>query len=141
MGSDPIVVGQTSSIRRFVTMEMVRAFAELVGDTNPVHLDEEYAASTRFERPVIHGALASAFISTVLGTRLPGPGCIYLGQTTRYLAPIYPGEPFTVTVHVLSIRADKPIVTLRTVCTKDDGVVAIDGEAVVLVPWQSAGSL
>lgn len=125
-------LGETASRSMTVTEAEIRAFADAVGDRNPLHLDPQFASRTRFGRPIAHGMLAASLISAVLGTQLPGPGTIYLRQTLEFKEPVYPGDVLTATVTVIRIREDKPVVTLRTVCTKADGTVAVDGEAVVL---------
>jgi 3-hydroxybutyryl-CoA dehydratase len=126
-------VGDTASLTKTITDADIHAFAELSGDRNPIHLDDEYAANTRFGRRIAHGMLAASLISTVLGTELPGIGTVYLSQTTQFLAPVYPGDTVTARVTVRKIRDDKPIVTLETICENQRGEVLIKGEAVVLV--------
>ena len=125
--------GDKASRTRTITDEMIRAYADVTGDTNPVHLDDEYAASTRFGRRIAHGMIAAGLISATLANDLPGPGTVYLSQKLKFKAPVYPGDEITATVEVRSVRTDKPIVTLATVCTNQDGEVVLDGEAVVLV--------
>src|SRR5574339_497489 len=125
--------GDTASRVTTVTDEMIRAFAGLTGDTNPVHLDDTYAASTRFGRRIAHGMIAAGRISATLANDLPGPGTVYLSQTLQFKAPIYLGDTITARVEVKSIRPDKPIVTLTTTCTNQDEVVVLEGEAVVLI--------
>jgi 3-hydroxybutyryl-CoA dehydratase len=115
-----------------ITDEIVRGFAELTGDTNPVHLDEQYAASTRFGRRIAHGMIAAGVISATLANDLPGPGTVYLDQSLQFKAPVFLDDTVTATVKVLTVRDDKPIVTLETVCTNQDGEVVLEGEAVVL---------
>jgi 3-hydroxybutyryl-CoA dehydratase len=126
-------VGDTASLTKTITDADIRAFAELSGDRNPIHLDDEYAATTRFGRRIAHGMLAASLISTVLGTELPGIGTVYLSQNSRFLAPVYPGDTVTARVTVKNIREDKPIVTLETICENQSGELLIKGEAVVLV--------
>jgi 3-hydroxybutyryl-CoA dehydratase len=126
-------VGDTASLTKTITDADIRAFAELSGDRNPIHLDDEYAATTRFGRRIAHGMLAVSLISTVLGTELPGVGTVYLSQNSRFVAPVYPGDTVTARVTVTNIRDDKPIVTLETICENQRGEVLIKGEAVVLV--------
>jgi 3-hydroxybutyryl-CoA dehydratase len=116
-----------------ISDEMIRSFAELTGDSNPVHLDDAYAADSQFGRRIAHGMLAAGLISATLANDLPGPGTLYLGQTLKFKKPVYPGDTVTATVTVLSVRPDKPIVTLSTVCTNQDGDTVLDGEAVVRV--------
>ena len=126
--------GDAAEISKTVTDEDVRAFAELTGDRNPVHLDEGYAASTRFGRRIAHGMLGASLISAVLANELPGRGTVYLSQTLRFTAPVFPGDTVTARVVVKGVREDKPVVTLETVCTNQRGERVVEGEAVVLVP-------
>ena len=124
--------GDKASRSLTISDETIRAFAEVTGDTNPVHLDDDYAAGTRFGRRIAHGMIAAGLISATLANDLPGPGTVYLNQTLKFKLPVYPGDTVTATVEVLSVRPDKPIVTLSTVCTNQDGEVVLTGEAVVL---------
>jgi acyl dehydratase len=125
-------VGDTSSLTRVISAEDIRQFGELVGDTNPVHTDEAFARKTRFGRCIAHGMWGGALISAILGTRLPGPGTIYLSQTLSFQAPIFPGDTVTARVTVTRVREDKGIVTLETVCENQDGKLLLTGEAVAL---------
>jgi len=124
--------GDKASRTLRVSDDTVRAFAEVTGDTNPVHLDDDYAAGTRFGRRIAHGMIAAGLISATLANDLPGPGTVYLNQTLKFKLPVYPGDTVTATVEVLSVRPDKPIVTLATVCTNQNDEVVLAGEAVVL---------
>jgi acyl dehydratase len=126
-------VGDKASRTLAISDDTIRAFAEVTGDNNPVHIDDEYAAGTRFGRRIAHGMIAAGLISAALANDLPGPGSVYLNQTLAFKLPVYPGDTITSTVEVLSVRPDKPIVTLATVCTNQDGAVVLEGEAVVLV--------
>jgi 3-hydroxybutyryl-CoA dehydratase len=125
--------GHKASRTTVITDEMIRAFADLTGDTNPVHLDDTYAAGTRFGRRMAHGMIAAGLISAVLANDLPGPGTVYLSQTLQFKAPVYPGDTITTTVEVKNVRPDKPIVTLTTSCTNQENKLVLEGEAVVLV--------
>jgi 3-hydroxybutyryl-CoA dehydratase len=125
--------GDKASRTQTISDEMIRSFADLTGDTNPVHLDDMYASSTRFGRRIAHGMIAAGLISATLANDLPGPGTVYLSQTLQFKAPVYPGDTITATVEVKSTRPDKPIVTLNTVCTNQENKVVLEGEAVVLV--------
>ncbi len=127
-----IKVGDSASISKSFSDADVRKFAEISGDKNPVHLDEEYAAKTQFKKRLVHGILATGLISAVLGTELPGEGCIYLSQSINFRAPVFIGDTVTATVTVIKVREDKPIITLETVCKNQDDVVVIEGEAVLL---------
>lgn len=125
--------GDTASRSTTITDEMIRTFAALTGDTNPVHLDDAYAASTRFGRRIAHGMIAAGLVSAALANDLPGPGTVYLSQTLQFKAPVYPGDTIMTTVEVKAVRPDKPIVTLSTICRNQADVVVLEGEAVVLV--------
>ena len=127
-------VGDSAEVSKTIADEDVRAFAELTGDRNPVHLDEEYAASTRFGRRIAHGMLGASLISAVLANELPGRGTVYLSQTLRFNAPVFLGDTVTARVVVKHVREDKPVVTLETVCTNQRGERVVEGEAVVLAP-------
>lgn len=130
-------VGDSSSLTRTITAEDVLRFAELVGDHNPVHVDEEFARKTRFGRCIAHGMWGASLISSILGTQLPGPGTIYLSQTMSFQAPIFPGDTVIARVTVLRVREDKRIITLETTCENEDGKLLLKGEAVVL--YEDAG--
>lgn len=128
-----LTVGDHASRTMTITDETIRTFADLSGDHNPVHLDDVYAAGTRFGRRIAHGMIAAGLISATLANDLPGPGTVYLGQTLQFKAPVFPGDTVTATVEVKSVRPDKPIVVLTTVCTNQDGARVLEGEATVLV--------
>jgi len=114
-------------------MDDVQTFAALSGDANPIHLDPEFARQSIFGRPIVHGLFTTSLFSRLLGEELPGPGTIYLGQSLSFVRPVFVGDEVTASVEVTHIRQDKPIVTLRTIVTTNDGI-AVDGEAVVKVP-------
>jgi acyl dehydratase len=125
--------GDTASLSRTISDEDIRAFANASGDQNPLHLDEEFASRTRFGKCIAHGMLSASLISAVIANDLPGQGSIYLGQTLQFVAPVFPGDTVTARVTVTSVREDKPIVKLETVCTNQRDEVVIRGEATVLV--------
>jgi len=129
-----VKVGDRASFTKSFSHEDVVLFAEVSGDHNPIHLNEEYAADTRFGRPIVHGILTAGLVSSVLGNELPGPGSVYLSQMLRFRAPVYYGDTVTAIVEVTAVREDKPIVTLRTTCFNQAGQVVVEGEAVLLVP-------
>ena len=129
----PLQPGEKASRTTPITDEMIRLFADLTGDTNPVHLDEDYAAGTRFGRRIAHGMIAAGLISATLANDLPGPGTVYLSQTLQFKAPVFPGDTITTTVEVKNVRPDKPIVTLITTCKNQSDALVLEGEAVVLV--------
>jgi len=128
-----IKVGDKFSTERLVTDELIRKFAEVSGDYNPIHLDEEVAAATRFGRRIAHGMLSGAFISAVLGYELTERRIVYLSQTLKFTAPVFIGDTVTTTATVTNIREDKPIVTLKTICTNQNGETLVKGEAAVMV--------
>lgn len=127
-------IGDSASISKTFTDDDVLTFANISGDKNPIHLDEDYAAKTRFGKRLVHGILTSGLISALLGMELPGPGSIYIKQTLNFRAPVFIGDTITVKVTVTNIRKDKPIITLDTICTNQDEILVIDGEAVLLTP-------
>ena len=137
-------VGDTASQSKTITDADIQRFADLVGDHNPVHLDDEYARTTRFGRRIAHGMLSASLLSAVLANKLPGRGTVYLSQTLKFVAPVFPGDTVTARVTVTGVtvtarvtvtgvRDDKPIATLETICTNQRDEPLIKGEAVVLV--------
>ena len=128
-----IKIGDTFTKSRVVTDELIRAFAEISGDYNPIHLDEEFASKTRFGKRIAHGMLSGAFISAVLGYEFRERKIVYLSQTMKFTAPVFIGDTVTATATVTNIREDKPIVTLETICTNQNGDVLVKGEAAVMV--------
>jgi len=130
---EDLAIGMSATYTREVQPEDIAAFAALSGDTNPVHLDEEYAAGTRFKVRIVHGLLTASYISTVLGTRLPGAGAIYLSQTLSFRAPVYHGDTVTARVEVTDLIAEKDRVVLACTCHVEDRLV-LDGDAKLMVP-------
>ncbi len=128
-----INIGDTFSTTRDVTDELIREFAELSGDHNPIHLDEDFARTTRFGQRIAHGMLSGAFISAVLGNEFKNRKILYLSQTMRFTAPTFIGDAITTTATVTAVREDKGIVTLSTECKKQTGEVTLTGESVVMV--------
>lgn len=124
--------GMQASMARTVTEADIVMFAGVTGDTNPVHLNEEYANATIFKGRIAHGMLSAGLISAVLGTKLPGPGCVYLEQNMRFTAPVKIGDTVTATVTVKEIVPEKKRVILETVCRVGDSVV-VDGQARLMV--------
>ena len=126
-------IGDTFSTSREVTDEVIRKFAEVSGDYNPIHLDEEFAKTTRFGKRIAHGMLSAAFISAVLGNEFKERKIVYLSQTLKFTAPVYIGDIVTASSTVTNIREDKSIVTLETVCTNQNGETLVKGEAVIMI--------
>ena len=131
---DEFAVGYEQSERRLVTDAAVRAFAEVSGDHNRIHLDEEYARSTRFGRRIAHGALLGAYISKVLGMELPGPGAVYLSQTLEFLAPVYVGDEISLTVRVRAVEHDARVLVLENVVRGQAGNEVATGVSRVKLP-------
>jgi 3-hydroxybutyryl-CoA dehydratase len=130
---EDISIGMKAAFAKTVTEADIATFAGVSGDFNPVHVNEEFAKGTMFKGRIAHGMLTAAFISTVLGNKLPGPGCIYVSQTLKFKAPVHIGDTVTATVEVLSTTPEKKFVTFKTTCCVG-GKVVVDGEAQLLVP-------
>lgn len=128
-----IKIGDKFSKDREVTDALVRAFADVSGDHNPIHLDEEFARNTQFGRRIAHGMLSGAFISAVLGNEFKERKIVYLSQTMRFIAPVFIGDTITTTGTVKSIREERGIVVLDTVCTNQNGETTLTGESVVMI--------
>lgn len=124
-------VGDSDSVTMVITDEMVRAFAVLSGDDNPVHLNDEFASKTRFGKRIAHGMLLGALLSRVAGTKIPGPGTIVISQDIRYKEPCYIGDTVTAEIKILHVRADKPIIKISSRVTNQAGGVLIDGGAIL----------
>jgi 3-hydroxybutyryl-CoA dehydratase len=128
-----VKVGDTFTTTRDVTDQLIQDFAELSGDRNPIHLDEEFARGTRFGQRIAHGMLSGAFISAVLGNEFKDRKIVYLSQTMRFTAPTFIGDTITTTATVTNIREGKNIVTLSTECKKQTGEITLTGESIVMV--------
>ena len=126
-------IGDSAQITKTINDSDIQSFADISGDHNPVHVDDAFAAMTRFGRRIAHGMLTASLISAVLANKLPGEGSVYLGQTLQFVAPVFPGDEVTARVIVKEIREDKPIVKLETICLNQRGETVIRGEATVLI--------
>ena len=126
-------IGDKFSTSKQITDSVVRAFADLSGDYNPIHIDEEFAKTTRFGRRIAHGMISGALISAVLGYEFKERRIVYLSQTMKFVAPVFIDDTVTATATVTNIRKDKNIVTLETVCTNQNGETTLKGEAVVMI--------
>ena len=133
---DEIDIGDTASVEHMLTQKDIQLFAVMSGDVNPAHLDEEYARSDMFHEIIAHGMWGGSLISTVLGTQLPGPGTIYLGQTFRFLKPVGIGDTVTARVTVKEKDEKKKRLILDCVCLNQDGKEVITGEAEVIAPTE-----
>ena len=134
---DDLTVGQCAEMSRVVGAADIEAFAEVSGDNNPVHLDETYAKTTTFGERIAHGMLSGAYISAILGTKLPGPGAIYLSQSLRFRRPVKIGDLVVARATVKALDANRGHVTLVTVC-EVNGKTVVDGEALVIAPRRAA---
>jgi len=128
-----IKIGDRFSTEREITDELIKKFAEVSGDHNPIHLDEDFAKNTRFGRRIAHGMLSGAFISAVLGNEFKERKIVYLSQTMKFVAPVFIGDTVTASGTVTRIREDKGIVTLDTLCTNQNGETLVTGEAAVMI--------
>jgi acyl dehydratase len=129
---DEIHVGDAAEATRAITAATVREFVDATGDDNPLHSDPAFAATTRFGRVIAPGILTGGLISAVIGTRLPGPGTLYISQSFRFLKPVYIGDTITTRVEVTEVLAERNRVCLRTVCRNQRGEPVLEGEAWVM---------
>jgi acyl dehydratase len=129
---EDIAVGDVSEVAHTVTPETIREFVVASGDDNPIHSDPVFAAGTRFGRVIAPGMLTGSFVSGVIGTRLPGPGAIYLSQSLRFLRPVYVGDRVTARVEVVERVPERNRIRLRTTCANQAGELLLEGEAWVL---------
>jgi 3-hydroxybutyryl-CoA dehydratase len=130
---EDLKTGQSASFAKTITDADIVLFAGVSGDTNPVHLDQTFAEKTPFKTRIAHGMLSAGFISTVFGTKLPGPGSIYMSQTLRFKAPVKIGDTVVATCTVTEIIAEKRRAMFSTICKVGDTIV-IEGEAMIMVP-------
>ena len=131
---EELQVGDTARFSKTVSESDVYLFAGVTGDLNPAHVNEDYAKDTFFKTRIAHGMLSASFISTVIGTMLPGPGSVYMRQEANFLAPVKFGDTITAVVEVAEIIADKKRVRLKTYCINQEKTVVVDGEALVSPP-------
>ncbi len=134
---EDLSVGMSAETTNLVTEDVIQQFAAVSGDTNPVHLDADFAAKTSFGERIAHGMLSGAYISAAIGTNLPGPGAIYISQSLSFKRPVKIGAEVVTRVEITAIDEAKARVTFATVC-KVGGKAVVDGEAVVMVPRRSA---
>jgi len=125
-------LGMKSSVTKTITETDVILYSGISLDTNPAHLNEEYAKNTMFKKRIAHGMLTAGLISAVLGTKLPGEGSIYMGQELKFKAPVYMGDTITAEAEIIELIDEKNQILLKTTCTNQDGKVVIDGTARIM---------
>jgi 3-hydroxybutyryl-CoA dehydratase len=135
---EDLSLGMTERLEKTVSSSDVVGFAEVTGDRNPIHLSEHFAAKTPFGTRIAHGLYTASLISAVLGTRLPGPGAVYISQTLNFRAPVKIGDTVTVSVEVVELVPEKFRARLGCIC-RVEGEVVLDGEALVKVPSKKSG--
>lgn len=135
---EDLAVGMTETLRKVISAADVVGFAEVTGDRNPIHLSEHFAARTPFGARIAHGLYTASLISAVLGTRLPGPGAVYISQTLNFRAPVKIGDTVEVTVTVAELIPQKSRARLACTCAVE-GETVLDGEAWVKVPSRASG--
>jgi len=135
---DDLSVGMTETYAKTVKSSDVVGFAEITGDRNPIHLSEHFAAKTPFKSRIVHGLYTAGLISAVIGTRLPGPGAVYVSQTLRFLAPVKIGDTVEARVEVVELVAERQRARLGCQC-RVGGTVVLEGEAVVKIPRRPGG--
>lgn len=129
---DELKIGDRAQFAKTITESDIYLYAGVTGDLNPAHIDEQYAKNTFFKSRIAHGMLLGGLISGVLGMKLPGPGTVYIRQELNFLAPVRIGDTITASVEVIEIMTKK--VKLKTICTNQDGLLVLDGEAIVSPP-------
>lgn len=131
---DEMEIGDSAFMSKTISETDVYLYAGITGDFNPAHIDAEYAKETFFKARIAHGMLSAGFISALLGTKLPGPGTIYVGQELKFLAPVMIGDTITAKVEVVEINKEKNRVTLRTTCENQEKKLVLDGKALMMPP-------
>lgn len=128
-------IGQVFDFSKIISSEDVKKFAEASGDNNPIHLDESYAATTQFKNCIVHGVLTAGLVSAAIGTKMPGPGSIYVGQELQFRRPVKVGSQVDVHLEIKALNPDKNFVTIATTASVS-GKIVLTGEALVMVPAQ-----
>lgn len=134
---DELKIGEKELFAKTIAESDVYLYAGITGDLNPAHINDEYASNTFFKTRIAHGMLTAGFISAIIGTRLPGPGTIYIGQNLKFKAPVRIGDTITAVVKVTEIIKEKNRVKMKTTCVNQEGTVVLDGEAFVSPPKAS----
>ena len=130
---EEIKVGSSAEITKIMSLEMVKSFAGISEDFNPVHLDADYASKSRYKAQIIHGLMATSLFSGLFGTKLPGEGCVYKSQNIRFKRPIYVGDKVTARVEVVEVDMKKKVISFKTHCLVNRKIM-IDGESEIFIP-------
>lgn len=130
---DDLTVGMSASHTKIINADDIQLFADLSGDDNPVHLCDDFASASIFKQRIAHGILTASLLSTVIGTKLPGPGCIYVSQSLNFRAPVMIGDKVIATATISDLVADRRRAIFACECVVNDKTV-LDGEAVIMVP-------
>ena len=131
---EDLEVGLEGSLTKSVAEADIMTFAGVSGDSNPVHIDAEYAAGTMFKERISHGMLTASYVSAVFGMKLPGPGAIYISQTLNFKRPVKIGDTITARVTLKELDSDKRRARFDCVCENQDGKAVLDGQAELMVP-------
>jgi 3-hydroxybutyryl-CoA dehydratase len=134
---EDLKVGMTATFSKTVAEGDLKAFADVSGDHNPIHLDDAYAATTMFKSRIAHGMLSAGYISAALAGKLPGPGAVYVNQTLKFKAPVRIGDTVTVRLELTGLTPEKRMATFQTRCFVGEKLV-VDGEATLLVPTRTS---
>jgi acyl dehydratase len=123
-----LIVGQKATRSITLTAEHVRTYAEMTGDFNPLHFEEEFASRTKFKRLVVQGGLTTGLLHALVATDMPGPGTVFLSQNWKFTAPVFIEDTITAEAEVMSVHATKPVTQLKVIIRRQDGEVVLDGE-------------
>ena len=137
---EDLQVGMSAVHGKTVTDADVLMFTGVSGDTNPLHLNRDFAGGTPFGEPIVHGMLTASLISTLIGTRLPGPGCIYMNQSLKFTAPVRVGDTVIARATIREMDRERPYVIMETIC-EVDGEIVLEGKAKIKVPRRSNGKI
>lgn len=124
-----LVVGQTATRSITLTAEHIRNYAEITGDHNPLHFDENFASKTKFKRLVVQGGMTTGLLHALVAMDMPGPGTVFLSQNWKFTAPVFIGDTITAEAEILSIHASKPVTELKIVVKRQTGEIVLEGEA------------
>lgn len=131
MNINDFKIGQSCELKKKFTEEDVLLFASLSMDTNPIHIDKQYAEKSMFGKQIVHGFLSSSLISAIIGTKMPGPGSIYINQNLNFKKPVYIGDEVKAIVTIKNIKYEKSIIYLETICYNTLNEITVEGEAII----------